>query len=278
MSNDEQIEYWNGRAGRKWADQAEQLDSMLSEFCSRLVSQLSIKDKNCSVLDVGCGAGAVSLALAKNSPNPNNITGVDVSKPLLEVARQRAKNENLPVNYLEADASMFRMDSGVEVIVSRFGVMFFDDPVSAFANLQRLITKNGKLVFVCWQSIKLNSWASAPMRAAIPLLKEPFPTPDPYAPGPFAFADKERLNSILRDAGWNGISIESINTKLRLPGSSIDESAIFMMTLGPLARVMAEQQLDEELVKTSLIELLSQNQNANGEIWMEAASWLVVCD
>lgn len=278
MSNLGQIEYWNGRAGRNWAEQAEQLDGMLGEFCERIVEQVDFVSPNEALADIGCGAGAVSLAFAKASEQPGLIFGIDISEPLLEVARQRAKRAKLSVNFFCADASSYRSDTLLDTMVSRFGVMFFDEPVSAFANLRQSVKARGRFVFACWQSIKLNGWASAPLRAAIPLLKEPLPAPDPIAPGPFAFADKDRVNSILSESGWSNIDIESINTRLRLPGNNIEESAKFMMTLGPLARVLLDQGLDEAPVKSALIELLSQHQISNGEIWMDAASWLVSCE
>lgn len=277
MQNSAQIEYWNGQAGHNWATQAEHLDGMLSEFCSRLVEKIGQGDEENTVLDIGCGAGAVSLAIARSTPNRKRISGIDISEPLLEVARKRAKHANLPVRFLQADASEHLLDRPVERMVSRFGVMFFDDPVSAFGNLRRSIAADGTLVFTCWQSIKLNGWASAPLRAAIPLLNEPLPTPDPLAPGPFAFADKDRVSQILSEAGWININIESIETKLKLPGTNIDESAKFMMTLGPLARVLTEQGLEEAPVKEALIELLSEHKGANDEIWMSSACWLVSC-
>lgn len=278
MSHIDQVEYWNGRAGQNWAEQAEQLDSMLGEFCERIIEQVGFVRPNEAFVDIGCGAGAVSLAFAKASEQPGLIFGIDISEPLLEVARQRAKRAKLQVNFIRTDASSYRSDTLVDTMVSRFGVMFFDDPVAAFGNLRQSVKVSGRLVFACWQSIKLNGWASAPLRAAIPLLKDPLPAPDPIAPGPFAFADKDRVNSILSESGWSNINIESINTRLRLPGTSIEESAKFMMTLGPLARVLLDQGLEEAPVKSALIELLSQHQLENGEIWMDAASWLVSCE
>lgn len=277
MGNTDQIEYWNGQAGHNWAAQAEHLDGMLLEFCDRLVAQTTDGDRGDSFLDIGCGAGAVSLAIAKTTANPDRITGIDISEPLLAVARKRAESAGLPVKYFRADASAHRLETSVDTMVSRFGVMFFDDPISAFGNLKQSAKVDGRLVFTCWQSIKKNAWASAPMRAAIPLLNEPLPPPDPIAPGPFAFADKDRLDGILGESGWSDIQIEAINTRMRLPGKNLEETAVFLMTLGPLARVLIEQGLEEAPVKAALIELLSEHQVAGEEVWMDAASWLVSC-
>lgn len=275
MSNVSQLEYWSGQAGRNWANQAEHLDRMLSEFCDRIVVGATLDSRRKSFLDVGCGAGAVSLAIAKSTPSPERITGIDFSEPLLQVARERAEKGKLPINFISADASSHLLDQPADMMVSRFGVMFFNDPVSAFSNLRQSIASEGRLIFTCWQNIKLNAWASAPLRAAIPLLKEPLPTPDPLAPGPFAFADKDRVSSILSDAGWSKINIESIDTQLQLPGTNVEESAKFMMTLGPLARVLNEQGLEEAPVKAALTDLLSDHKGLNDEIWMNAACWLI---
>lgn len=277
MGNSQQIEYWNGQAGHNWATQAEHLDGMLFEFCEWLIAQTADGGRGDSFLDIGCGAGAVSLGIAKTSVKPDKISGIDISEPLLAVARQRAESARLPVRYVRADASTHRLETPVDTMVSRFGVMFFDDPISAFGNLKQSAKVDGRLVFTCWQSIKKNAWASAPMRAAIPLLNEPLPPPDPIAPGPFAFADKDRLNGILSESGWSDIQIRAFDTRLRLPGNNLAETAVFLMTLGPLARVLNEQGLEEAPVKAALIELLSEHQVAGEEVWMDAASWLVSC-
>lgn len=222
MTNIKQIEYWNGPAGDKWVRYAERLDTLLAPFADAVLDTVALKAGE-HVLDIGCGAGALTLKAA--SCVGEGAMGIDVSRPLLSLAKRRASDSGVAVSFGEADASAYRSPQHVDALISRFGVMFFDDPVAAFAHLRDSLRPEGRMTFACWQSLGDNDWARAPLEAAMPLLPEPPAAPPPDAPGPFAFADQDRTASILRDAGWKGVDIQPWLGRVTLPGESVPEAA-----------------------------------------------------
>lgn len=274
MNNDAMIEYWNGEAGQKWVDQSDRLDTMLAPFADKVLEAAAIRPGE-RALDIGCGAGALTLAATARSSGQAGSLGVDVSEPLLALARKRAADAGSPSRFEHADASLYEAQDKLDLMISRFGVMFFEEPSAAFANIRAQIRAGGRMAFMCWQGLPLNDWAFAPFQAALPLLKEAPPTPDPTAPGPFAFADKNRLTQLLSDAGWKDITIDSFEPRMALPGDDVESSAEFMLQLGPLSRLIAEQDLDPASIKQAVINRLSESVEADGRVAMQSASWLV---
>ncbi|MEI9929789.1 MAG: methyltransferase domain-containing protein [Rhizomicrobium sp.] len=153
---------------------------------------------------------------------------------MLAVARGRGTG----VNFREADASNHLFHSTHDLLFSRFGVMFFADPVAAFANLRKALRPHGRLAFVCWRDMTENLWASAPIDAARPLLP-PQDAVDPHTPGPFAFADSERVKGILAKAGYRDIRIERLDSTMNM-GATVDDAAEQALRIGPLARAVAD--------------------------------------
>jgi SAM-dependent methyltransferase len=221
------------------------------------------------VLDIGCGAGTTTYALAKAVGNEGTVTGVDISEPMLAVARARG----IGVNFRKADAATHLFHPTHDLVFSRFGVMFFDDPVRAFANIKKAINPHGRLVFACWRDLKENIWASLPMEAARDLVP-PQPPSDPLAPGPYAFASPDRLHDIFKGAGYRDLLIEPLDTVVNL-GATADDAAAQVLNIGPLAR--AATGLDEsvrEKIRTVVRDALAPYQTAEG-ITPPAACWLV---
>ena len=274
MNNDAQIDYWNGKAGEKWVEHSNRLDGMLAPFADAVLEAASIQPGE-RALDIGCGAGALTLAATAKSGGTAGSMGVDVSEPLLALARQRAADAGSPAVFEHADASAVSIADKLDLMISRFGVMFFEDPSAAFANIRGQIKPGGRLTFMCWQTLQVNDWAFAPLQAALPLLEELPAPPDPTAPGPFAFADKDRVASVLRNAGWSDISVDPFNTHITLPGDTVETSAKFMLQIGPLARLIAEQNLDAKRVEQALTERLSGEVQDDGRVAMRSACWLV---
>jgi len=271
--NEKQIEFWNGNAGEKWVRHADQLDSLLSPFADDVLARADLSSGE-HVLDVGCGAGAMTLRAAEIVGPAHGATGADISAPLIELARKRATERGAPARFEQADASLFRAAEPVDALISRFGVMFFEDPVSAFANLRGSVRPEGRMVFACWQSLAKNDWARAPLDVIVPMMSQPPEPPPPHAPGPFAFADKDRLADILKQAGWQSISIESWSNPLRLPGDTASEAAAFMMEIGPTSRLIANADLNPGIVSEALIASLETDKNGNG-VSLPAAAWIV---
>lgn len=273
MNNDAQIDYWNGPAGQKWVDQSNRLDAMLAPFADAALEAASIKQGE-RALDIGCGAGALTLRAADVAGSAASL-GVDVSEPLLKLAKRRAADAGSSARFEQADASAFTTDQAFDLMISRFGVMFFEDPAAAFANIRQQICADGRMAFMCWQKLSLNDWAFAPLQAALPLLKEAPPQPDPHAPGPFAFADKDRLADILTSAGWKNVAIEPFETPVTLPGDDVEASAAFMLKLGPLSRLIAAQDLDPGPIEDALKSRLTREMGADGQVTMKSACWRV---
>ena len=274
MNNEDQIAYWNGRGGERWVAQSDRLDAMLAPFAEAVIGKAALKPGE-RVMDVGCGAGALTLRAAAEVGAEKGALGVDVSTPLIRLARKRAEEAGLPARFEQADASAYKTDDKADIVISRFGVMFFEEPAAAFANIRHLVKPQGRLTFICWQGLKLNDWAFVPLKAGLPFLKEAPPPADPDAPGPFAFQDRDRLVRLLGEAGWSDVKADPLETTLTLPGDDLESSAKFMMQMGPLARLLTTQDIDPKPVEEAVRNLLRGYETPGGAIVMRAACWLV---
>ncbi len=236
-SNEQQIEYWNGRAGQRWAAQQERIDWNLAEITEAVIPFARAKPGE-HILDIGCGCGTATLMLARAVRPNGSVAGVDISAPMLAVARARAHSGQADIPFIEADASAYDFQPTFDLVFSRFGVMFFADPFAAFANIHKAVAPKGRLAFVCWRSMPENMWAAAPFAAAKHLLP-PQEAPDPYAPGPFAFADGARLTDILSRAGFHDVALTKFDGAMNM-GDTAAEAANEALNIGPLARAAAE--------------------------------------
>lgn len=270
MSNQDQSEFWNGDAGQRWVTFSERLDSMLLPFANLIIEAANIEAEE-HVLDIGCGGGALSLMASKLG---RSVLGVDISAPLIELAWERSKMME-SVEFTREDASQVSLDKKRDIAISRFGVMFFSDPVRAFANIRAQLSPKGRMVFACWQSPAKNAWAKAPLEAAMPFFKSMPTPPEPNAPGPFAFADSQYLSDVLMDAGWSSVELTDWTGDIRLPGDDAEEAAGFMMEMGPLSKIMKEQELDFAQVQSALVEKLKENANPDGTVDMQGSVWIV---
>lgn len=240
--NAQQIEYWNGPAGERWSRAQDRIDHHLGLITETLMAFAAPRAGE-HVLDVGCGGGTTALLIRERIGPEGAVTGIDISAPNLGVARARAHAGMADVTFIEADAATYEFQPVFDLTFSRFGVMFFDDPARAFANIRKALAEGGRLAFVCWRTFKENEWAFAPYEAALDLLPPQEPT-DPCAPGPFAFADSERLTKVLREAGFRDIAVKPHDTTVNL-GESVEDAVTEALTIGPLARAAAE--LDEHV-------------------------------
>ncbi len=273
MDNSSQIEYWNGPAGQKWVRDADRMDVMLSPLVGPIISSV-LPAPGQSVIDIGCGAGALSLNLAASAVNVS-VTGVDVSAPLIELAKKRCAAVGAGIEFVVADAAVWRPAEPVDLVISRFGVMFFADPVAAFANIRAGVKAKGRLRFACWRPLPENTWALAPLQAAMHLLKTPPAPPPPGTPGPFAFGDAAYVTRILTESGWSNISVTPWDGDLILPGASAEDTAEFMLEMGPLSRAISEQGIDPGLVKGAVVNRLKELAGDDGRTRLKAAAWIV---
>jgi SAM-dependent methyltransferase len=269
-ANTDQIAYWNDAAGQTWAELQDLLDVQTEPLGRAVIAALAPRPGE-FVLDVGCGCGQTSLTLAERVRPDGGVVGVDISQPMLAVARERAKAAP-QVSFVEADAQTFAFEPGAfDAIHSRFGVMFFEDPAAAFANLRAALKPGGRLGFVCWRPIAENPIMSLPMAAAARHVPAP-PPPEPGAPGPFAFADPERVRAILSGAGFTDIAIAPQD--LPAGGNSVEDALRLSLRVGPLGRQLREHPEGREGAVAAIRAALSEHQ-IDGRVFLPSATWIV---
>ena len=233
---DDQKQLWNGPAACAWVDAQDTLDRMFKPFEGVLVDAVSAGGGR-RVIDVGCGTGATTLALARVVGASGLCTGIDVSEPMIAAARARASRAGVRVTFLCGDAQSHAFPPGsADAIVSRFGVMFFDDPIRAFTNLRHAAVEGARMTLIAWRSPSENAFMTAAERAAAPLLPA-LPPRQPGAPGQFAFADADRVRAILDASRWGAITITPIDVRCVLPEA---ELLGYVTRFGPVGRVLQD--------------------------------------
>lgn len=269
--NADQIAYWNAQAGATWATEQDRLDRQLEPLGDAAIAALSPKAGE-RLIDIGCGAGQTTLALAEAVGAAGSVLGVDISAPLLAVARGRGQSLT-NVSFLDADAQTRAFEPGAaDGVFSRFGVMFFADPAAAFANIHRALKPGGRLAFVCWRPLAEKAWMLIPLGAALQHVPAPPGMPDANAPGPFAFADPDRVRGILASAGFRDITIQPHDAMIG--GNPLEESVTLAMKVGPLSRLLAEHPDKREAVVETLRETLATHLGPDG-VRMPGAVWMV---
>jgi SAM-dependent methyltransferase len=270
---DDQGAIWNGDAGHAWVEAQDLLDGMFKPFEDMLVEAVEACERDdVRVLDVGCGAGGTSLAVSRRLGSKGHCLGVDISAPLIQAASARARREGLSTSFLCADAQRHPFQAGgFDLIMSRFGVMFFDDVTAAFGNLRQSARDGALLRFVAWRGPEENPFMTEAERAAKGLLPH-MPERHPDEPGQFAFAGRQRLHRLLLDSGWARIDIEPIDVLCIFPEK---ELLRYVTRMGPLGRVL--QALDEpsrrKVVET--VRLAFEPYVQGGDVRYTAACWQV---
>ncbi|MCS4279123.1 class I SAM-dependent methyltransferase [Stenotrophomonas rhizophila] len=239
MTDTSQHALWNGPAGEAWVEAQRILDQMFAPLATHLLEAIPPGD-DLHVLDVGCGTGAVALAIAGQLGPQGRVTGVDISAPMIALARERAQRAGLAVDFIVADAQQHAFAPGsLDRIVSRFGVMFFDDPVQAFGQLQRAAKRGGELQALAWRRPDENAFMTTAERAAAPWLQ--LPPRSPGAPGQFAFADQARVEQMLSDGGWEDIEVLPLDVVCRIDRADL---ATYVALLGPVGSALRAPDLD----------------------------------
>jgi SAM-dependent methyltransferase len=233
---DEQAKLWNGSAGCAWVEAQALLDRILQPFEDVLVAAVSASGAR-RVLDVGCGTGSTTRGIAKLLGASGNSVGVDISEQMIATARMLAEQQRVPAKFICADAQTHSFEpASFDMIMSRFGVMFFADPVRAFANLRNAASKEATLCFIAWRSPAENRFMTTAERAAASLLPN-LPARRADAPGQFGFADARRVQSILAESGWRHIDIQPIDVACTLPENELSR---YGARLGPVGIALRE--------------------------------------
>jgi SAM-dependent methyltransferase len=272
--NAEQIEYWNDKSGPKWVEHQEMLDQQIGPIGEEAMARAKIEAGE-SVLDVGCGCGQTTLQLAERVGPRGHVTGIDISGVMLARARERAQGVR-GVEFQLADAQTAAFSRSFDLVYSRFGVMFFADPVAAFTNLRRALAPRGRLAFACWQQLDRNAWIAVPMAAAAKHVSLP-PPPPPGSPGPGSLADPERVARILDQAGFRDVSLEALETKVRVAGGGgIDEATRFLLEgVGPTSQAMRDASADVLEAVTSAVRTALEPYLTPRGVELDASVWIV---
>jgi ubiquinone/menaquinone biosynthesis C-methylase UbiE len=235
--NADQIAYWNGSNGQRWTDRQAEQDILLAPVSRALIDRAAARPGD-RIIDVGCGCGSTSITFAERVAPNGFVLGVDISGPMLSRARQLAR-KGLPVDFVQADATVYPFDpESFDLVVSRFGVMFFAEPAISFTNLRRALRPSGRLAFACWREPSENPWMMAPLQAVYQHVPK-LPTVGPEDPGPFAFASKERVRHILGAAGFKDIAMERIALSLDIAiGRGLDAAVQGSLQIGPSSRAL----------------------------------------
>jgi SAM-dependent methyltransferase len=271
VANERQASEWGGQTGRHWVERQAHYDAMLARLTTRLMSAagLSASDR---VLDVGCGCGHTTRIAATHAAT---AVGVDLSAPMLAHARSLAEREGHDnIRFEQADAQVHPFPDGVfDVALSRFGVMFFDDPQAAFANLHRALRPGGRLTFLCWQEMTRNAHVMVPLRAVAAHLPLPEAAP-PGGPGPFSLADPQHIRHLLGAARFSDVAIEPVTEPVRM-GDDVNDVLSFLHE-NPLGRALTGE-ADEATAAKAIQALraeLSPHQTPDG-VFLDSAAWLV---
>ncbi|MGJ4893463.1 MULTISPECIES: class I SAM-dependent methyltransferase [unclassified Bradyrhizobium] len=274
--NADQIAYWNGPGGQRWSDRQEAQDILLAPVSQILIERIAAKPGD-RILDIGCGCGGLSIALAGQVAPGGSVLGVDISAPMLDRARVVAP-AGLATEFVLADATVHPFaPASFDLLVSRFGVMFFADPVASFANIRRALKPGGRVVFACWREPKANPWMIAPLQAVyrhVPKL----PEMAPEDPGPFAFASEARVARILGEAGFSDVALEAHALSLDIArGQGLEAAVESAFEIGPASRALeGHPQETREAARQSVRELLTQYVRGDsvtlaGSIWLVTA-------
>ena len=241
-ANAAQAEYWDGvTAG--WLAAERHFDLVATVFGDLAMDRLALSPGQ-RVLDIGCGSGATTLEIARHLGRNGSAMGVDIAPGMIESARTRVDDPDLSVTFAVADAQTDDLDGSFDRVFSRFGVMFFADPVVAFGNIGTAVAPGGRLAFVCWQDLVRNEWMFVPGAAAIGVTGEFPPMPGPGEPGPFSMTDPVAVTTMLTAAGWQDVVVEPVEHTIDLPEDEVASIVAMARSIGPVR--MALQTADDE--------------------------------
>jgi len=275
-TNKHQIEHWDQTAGPKWVRLQQMLDRQLRDFGLAAMATVAASSGE-RALDIGCGCGASTLELARRLGPQGRVVGLDVSRPMLACAAKHAAAAALEnIDFVCADAQTHPLPAeSFDLLYSRFGVMFFHDPTAAFANLRRALRCDGRLGFVCWQEAAVNAWMREPTLALMEFVEIDIPR-DPHAPGPFAFADRDRLAAILADAGFARVAIEPFEATMTIGGGAgLDEAVAFVLDLSPAGAKLAAADAQTRAAAADAVRRILEPYSAGAGVAMPGFAWLV---
>ena len=273
--NSEQIAEWNGALGERWVAMQQEIDRIVMPFGNAALKAAAPRPGE-RVIDIGCGCGDTAIEIARIVGAAGAVLGIDVSQPMLAVARSRGALANCAhLTFRDGDASEAALPANTDLLFSRFGVMFFSQPSPAFSHLRKSLRAGGRCVFVCWRTPRDNPWAMTPLSAARTAMGVT-PTPaDPNAPGPFAFADEERLRAILSSAGFGAIDAQRFDAAISL-GATPRSAAEGAVQMGPVSRLVREMGVEHLPIILDAVErALAPLAAPDGHVSLNGSTWIV---
>jgi SAM-dependent methyltransferase len=273
--NSEQIAEWNGVLGQRWVAMQKDIDRIVVPFGDGALKAAAPQSGE-RVIDIGCGCGDTSLEIARIVGATGEVLGIDVSQPMLEVARSRSALAHCAnLAFRNGDASEVELPSNIDLLFSRFGIMFFSQPTAAFSHLRKSLRAGGRCVFVCWRTPRDNAWAMTPLSAARKAMDITPAPADPNAPGPFAFADEERLRTLLSGAGFSDIHIQRFDAALSL-GETPRLAAENAVQIGPVSRLVREVGVEHLPIILDAVErTLAPLAAPGGHVSLNGSTWIV---
>ena len=274
--NKNQKDFWSGQGGDIWVERQNAMDTMLSPLGEAALNKLNFNEEE-NVLDIGCGCGHTTLNIAKRIGPSGNVTGLDISEPMLKRAKESAFEMSI-TNASFKCVDVQTEDLGDQIYsaaFSRFGVMFFEGSIAAFKNINKSLISGGYLSFVCWQSPAVNPWQSLFIQEIKKFLD--LPSPPPRSPGPFAFMESEYVSSILEESKFQDITIEGHEAEVNMfSGRSLSDSVKDYISINPVVTQMLKESSENQIAEivNSGIEAFSPYYSEKGLIF-PSATWLV---
>ena len=272
--NADQLAFWNGQGGHTWVARQQHTDITLAQVSEALLA-LAAPRSGERVLDVGCGCGASTLQFARAVGTTGRVLALDISAPMLAEARARAETAGIAnVDWREADAATAELDE-FDLLASNFGLMFFGEPVPAFAHMHRAAGPGARMAFVSWRSLAENPWIGVPMLAVAPHLP-PRPKADPQAPGMFAFADSQRVSWILTAAGWAPPRFDKLDLDLDIAaGRGLEEAVVQSTRIGAVSSWLRGQPAEVVAAAVASIREALAPHRDGASVRLPGAAWLV---
>ena len=274
--NSNMHEFWNNAGGHMWVNYQHVIEASMAPFGQKVMDVLDFNDGD-RVLDIGCGCGGTSFEIAQLVGSKGSVFGVDISEMIIESAKNRVyktNHENIVFECLDAQIHSFEVNV-FNAVFSRFGVMFFDDPIAAFKNIRKSLVRGGRMAFVCWQAVKEIEWINVPRNIVGNYIDLPPQSPT-NEPGGFSFADANRVKDILYSAGFIDVVVDKFSSKINV-GADLDEALRFMTHVGPAGSVLDNSEIDGKTKAkfTNDLCVALEAYQTNQGIELGSAMWIV---
>lgn len=275
--NADQVAYWNGPGGRHWTDRQQLQDIVLAPVSDVLIRRAALRSGE-SVIDIGCGCGATSFDLVKQLGRNGIVTGVDISEPMLDRARELTPS-GAPVKFVLADATVHPFASAsADLLFSRFGVMFFAQPAVSFTNMRKALRPGGRVAFACWRTPRDNPWMMLGLQEAYKHVPK-LPEVKPEDPGPFSFANEERVHRILGEAGFSNIAMERADLSLDIAtGRGLDAAVETALAIGPASRALEGHPPEKIAAATQSIRTAFAEHLKGDTVPLAGSIWIVTAE